>query len=135
MSRRFQFSLRTLLVAMLVVAAFLGGIRFEREWRRREDQAAALAAKSAERAAALARSRQWMAFIAAEMDVQSNHVAAEGETRERINRELFLQEQKVDRLMARFNVLMAEEQRRARLESSASETDESIREFLNESAK
>jgi hypothetical protein len=37
MSQRFQFSLRALLVAMLVVAAFFGGIRFERERRRRED--------------------------------------------------------------------------------------------------
>jgi hypothetical protein len=36
-----QFSLKTLLWLMLVVAAFVGGIRFERERRRREDQAAA----------------------------------------------------------------------------------------------
>ena len=33
-----QFTLRALLVAMLVVAAFFGGIRFERERRRREDE-------------------------------------------------------------------------------------------------
>ncbi|HWB14579.1 MAG TPA: hypothetical protein VG826_35470 [Pirellulales bacterium] len=32
-----QFTLRALLVAMLVVAAFFGGIRFERERRRRAD--------------------------------------------------------------------------------------------------
>ena len=37
----FQFTLRVLLVAMLVVAAFFGGIRFERERRRRADEAAA----------------------------------------------------------------------------------------------
>jgi hypothetical protein len=38
--RRPQFTLRALLVAMLVVAAFFAGIRFERERRRREDEAA-----------------------------------------------------------------------------------------------
>ena len=35
-----QFTLRALLVTMLVVAAFFGGIRFERERRRRADEAA-----------------------------------------------------------------------------------------------
>lgn len=39
MSRRFQFSLKWLFVAMLVVGAFFGGIHFEREWRKREDEA------------------------------------------------------------------------------------------------
>jgi len=34
-----QFTLRALLVAMLVVAAFFGGIQFKRERRRREDEA------------------------------------------------------------------------------------------------
>jgi hypothetical protein len=34
-----QFTLRALLMAMLVVAAFFGGIRFERERQRREDRA------------------------------------------------------------------------------------------------
>ena len=34
-----QFTLRAFLVAMLVVGAFFGGIRFERERRRREDEA------------------------------------------------------------------------------------------------
>jgi hypothetical protein len=37
MSRRFQFSLRALLVLILALACFFGGIRFERERRRRED--------------------------------------------------------------------------------------------------
>ena len=46
MSRRFQFSLKTLLVAMLVAAAFFGGIHFERERRRREDAAQGLTADS-----------------------------------------------------------------------------------------
>jgi hypothetical protein len=32
-----QFTLRALLLAMLVVAAFFGGVRFERERRRRAD--------------------------------------------------------------------------------------------------
>ncbi|HVA44904.1 MAG TPA: hypothetical protein VNH11_00835 [Pirellulales bacterium] len=41
MPRRFQFSLRALLVAMLVVAAFFGGIHFERERRRLAAEAAA----------------------------------------------------------------------------------------------
>ena len=39
--RRPQVTLRALLVATLVVAAFFGGIHFEREGRRRQDQAAA----------------------------------------------------------------------------------------------
>jgi hypothetical protein len=39
MSRRFQFSLKWLFVATLAVACFFGGIRFERERRRREDEA------------------------------------------------------------------------------------------------
>jgi hypothetical protein len=34
-----QFTLRTLLVAMLVVAAFFGGMRLERELRTRAEQA------------------------------------------------------------------------------------------------
>jgi hypothetical protein len=38
MSRRFQFSLRTLFVAMLAVACFFGGIRFERELERRRQK-------------------------------------------------------------------------------------------------
>ena len=40
-----QFTLRALLVAMLVVAAFFGGVRFERERRNREDDEGAMAAK------------------------------------------------------------------------------------------
>jgi hypothetical protein len=36
-----QFTLRVLLMAMLVVAAFFGGIHFERERRRREEARAA----------------------------------------------------------------------------------------------
>ena len=36
-----QFTLRALLVAMLIVAAFFGGVRYERERRRREDAAIA----------------------------------------------------------------------------------------------
>ena len=39
-----QFTLRSLLVAMLVVAAFFGGIHFERERKRRDDEAARAAA-------------------------------------------------------------------------------------------
>lgn len=40
--RRPQFTLRALLVLMLAVACFFGGIRFERERRRREAEAAAM---------------------------------------------------------------------------------------------
>lgn len=39
--RRPQFTLRAVLVLMLAVACFFGGIRFERERRRREAEAAA----------------------------------------------------------------------------------------------
>jgi hypothetical protein len=45
MRRRFQFSLRALLMAMLIIATFFAGIHFERAWRRRADEAAALAAQ------------------------------------------------------------------------------------------
>lgn len=43
MSRRFQFSSRALLVFMLAFVFFFGGIRVERERRRRADEAAAQA--------------------------------------------------------------------------------------------
>jgi len=36
--RRPQFTLRALLVLLLAVACFFGGIRFERERRKREDE-------------------------------------------------------------------------------------------------
>ncbi|MGH7138586.1 MAG: hypothetical protein ACREHD_22805 [Pirellulales bacterium] len=98
-----------MLVAMLVAAAFFGGIRLERERRRREDEAAELAARNAERAAVLARSRQRTALFASQQNLERQQIAAEDEARERINRALSLQQQKVDRLMARFNALMADE--------------------------
>jgi hypothetical protein len=50
--RRPQFTLRALLAAMLVVAAFCGGVKFQREWhewRKRAAVAAALAAYEAHR--------------------------------------------------------------------------------------
>lgn len=40
-----QFNIRALLVAMLVVASFFGGMRVGRERQRREDEAAAPAAR------------------------------------------------------------------------------------------
>ncbi|HET6879421.1 MAG TPA: VWA domain-containing protein [Pirellulales bacterium] len=49
------------------------------------------------------------AVVQSETELQRQQVIAEGEARERINRELFLQEQKVDQLMQRFNALMDEE--------------------------
>lgn len=48
MRRRFQFSLKWLLVAMLIVAAFFGGIRFERERVERERLRLALDAQQKE---------------------------------------------------------------------------------------
>ena len=45
MSRRFQFSLRALLVVLLAVACFFGGIRFERDRQRLAEEAAASAAR------------------------------------------------------------------------------------------
>ncbi|HEV3340987.1 MAG TPA: hypothetical protein VG125_11540 [Pirellulales bacterium] len=106
MNRRLQFSLRALLVFMLAVACFFGGVQVERERQRREDQAAAFAARNAEREAALARIRQRMAFAAAERSKLYDRQAAR---REEVNRELAKQEKKVDRLLARLNALMAEE--------------------------
>ncbi|HVX12135.1 MAG TPA: VWA domain-containing protein [Pirellulales bacterium] len=58
------------------------------------------------------RSANRMATLKAEQDLQRQQILAEGEARERINRALFLQEQKVDQLMSRFNALMDEERYR-----------------------
>lgn len=52
------------------------------------------------------------AIVKTERDMRREEVAAEAQARQRINRELFLQEQKVDQLMARFNALMDEERYR-----------------------
>lgn len=41
MNRKFQFSVRAMLILMFGVACFFGGVRFERERRRREDAKAA----------------------------------------------------------------------------------------------
>ena len=59
MTRRLQFSLRALLVAMLVVAAFFGGIRWERERRSRADEAALAAAREAAIRQALEKARSY----------------------------------------------------------------------------
>ncbi len=45
MRRRFQFSLRALMMATLIVATFFAGIHFERARRRRADETAAQAAQ------------------------------------------------------------------------------------------
>ncbi|HEV3340101.1 MAG TPA: hypothetical protein VG125_07080 [Pirellulales bacterium] len=50
--------------------------------------------------------------VKTELDLTRQQIAAESEARERINRELFLQEQKVEQLMARFGALMDEERYR-----------------------
>jgi hypothetical protein len=59
-----HFTLRVLLVAMLVVAAFLGGVRFERERRRRADQASQCEAFEADRNAMLNDMRQLQLTLA-----------------------------------------------------------------------
>ena len=51
-------------------------------------------------------------LVATEREVLREQNAAEADARRRITRELFLQEQKVDQLMARFNALMDEERYR-----------------------
>lgn len=58
------------------------------------------------------RTASHQAMTKAERDLRRDQLLAEGEARERLNRELFLQEQKVDQLMARFNALMDEERYR-----------------------
>lgn len=60
MCRR-RFTLRALLIVMLVAAAFLGGSRFERERQRREDEAKERLALEAERASLI---RETMALQA-----------------------------------------------------------------------
>ena len=58
------------------------------------------------------RSANRQAAVQAERQLQVQQAAAEREALERINRELFLQEQKVDQLMARFNALVDAERYR-----------------------
>jgi hypothetical protein len=107
MTRRFQFSVRALLVLVLAAACFFGGVRVERERQRRQD-AVALAARDAEHQAALVRANWRRALIARERNTQSQQIAAEAEARARVDRELLLQARKADQLMARFNALVGE---------------------------
>jgi hypothetical protein len=58
------------------------------------------------------RSANRQAQAQTERQLRAQQVAAEGEARERIQRELSLQEEKVDQLMSRFNALMDEERYR-----------------------
>jgi hypothetical protein len=51
-------------------------------------------------------------LVKGELELQRQQIEAEGEARERINRELFIQQDKVNQLMARFNALMDEERYR-----------------------
>ncbi|OYV84901.1 MAG: hypothetical protein B7Z73_14575, partial [Planctomycetia bacterium 21-64-5] len=53
-----------------------------------------------------------MATLKEEQTLQRQQIIAEGEARERITRELFLQEEKVEQLMSRFGALMDEERYR-----------------------
>ncbi|HVA48300.1 MAG TPA: VWA domain-containing protein [Pirellulales bacterium] len=53
-----------------------------------------------------------MAILKEEQTLQRQQIVAEGEARERIVRELFLQEEKVDQIMSRFGALMDEERYR-----------------------
>jgi hypothetical protein len=52
------------------------------------------------------------ALVKAERDLRREEIEAARQARMRINRDLFLQQQKVDQLMARFNALMDEERYR-----------------------
>ena len=61
-------------------------------------------------AALQAASRQ--ALVKSQRDLTREQIAAESEARRRITQELFLQEEKIDQLMARFNALMDEERYR-----------------------
>ena len=72
MSRRFQFSLKWLFVAMLAVACFFGGIRFERERRRREDEAAAEAGQKSLYHLQFARGPMWADEIDSSGDSQQS---------------------------------------------------------------
>ncbi len=61
-----QFTIGALLVLLLAVACFFGGIQVERERQRRADEAAALAAHHAVSAVALVRYYQ----VTAELELQ-----------------------------------------------------------------
>ena len=52
------------------------------------------------------------ALIKSQRDLAREQIAAESEARRRITQDLFLQEEKIDQLMARFNALMDEERYR-----------------------
>ncbi|HEV7225051.1 MAG TPA: VWA domain-containing protein, partial [Pirellulales bacterium] len=58
------------------------------------------------------RAASQQALVKSERDLRREQIAAERQARQQINRELFIQEQKVDQLMARFNALMDEERYR-----------------------
>ena len=84
--------MRTLLVAVLVVAAFCEGIHIGRQRQKADDEAAALAAEKSEEAAVRARI---------------------------IKEELLRQEVRVEQLVTRVNALMAEESRQNRTQADA----------------
>jgi hypothetical protein len=91
-----QFTLRALLVLLLAVACFLGGIRFERERQRREDHESGLAS-----------TRQQLTAAIDKLNLQRQQVAAgkDGDEQyERARREIFLTEMLVDQLTYRLNV-------------------------------
>ena len=80
--------------------------------RRTSEVGPDLRAQLSDQIEAALRAANRQAVVNSETILQRQQIAAEGEARERINRELFLQEQKVDQLMARFNALMDEERYR-----------------------
>jgi CO/xanthine dehydrogenase Mo-binding subunit len=81
--RWFQFSLRTLLVIMLVVAAFFGGRESMRPTIRAERQQAAMARAEAEMARAQAEAHQAQAIMQANQAVASELAARQAELRVR----------------------------------------------------
>ena len=82
--RWFQFSLRTLLVVMLVVAAFFGGRESMRRAMRAEQQKAEMARAEAVRARAMAEAAHAQAIMQAKQAVASRLAASQAEMRLRM---------------------------------------------------
>ena len=76
-----QFTLRTLLVLLLAVVSFCGGIRFEREWHRRKDKTArpfsctlSTRGLSAERRRAILTDPQFVARLSARLGMSQARI-------------------------------------------------------------
>ena len=76
------------------------------------DLTPAVRSQMVERIEAALRAASRLAHVKVERDLQEQQASAARDARDRINRELFAQEQKVDQLMSRFEALMDEERYR-----------------------